>query len=129
MKFIRKILNPQPKKEGDFFIKLEGILGFKTKKKHYYIKAFTHRSMNKKDEKGNPINYERLEFVGDAMLGAIIADHLFKVVPQGNEGYLTKMRSKIVRCPTDWICPLVFSLLLSLISKFCIFCKVAKTKF
>lgn len=41
-------------------------------------------------------NYERLEFLGDAMLGSVIASHLFKKVPHGNEGYLTKMRSKVV---------------------------------
>jgi ribonuclease-3 len=52
--------------------------------------------MNIRDKEGTPINYERLEFVGDAMLGAVIASHLFNEVPQGDEGYLTKMRSKIV---------------------------------
>jgi ribonuclease-3 len=52
--------------------------------------------MNKRDENGNPVNYERLEFVGDAMLSSIIATHLYNEVPQGDEGYLTKMRSKVV---------------------------------
>jgi ribonuclease-3 len=52
--------------------------------------------MNLKDEEGNAINYERLEFLGDAMLSAVIASHLFQEVPGGDEGYLTKMRSKIV---------------------------------
>jgi ribonuclease-3 len=52
--------------------------------------------MNIKDNKGNMVNYERLEFVGDAMLGAVIASYLFSEVPQGDEGYLTKMRSKVV---------------------------------
>ena len=41
-------------------------------------------------------NNQRLEFLGDAMLGAVIAAHLYKKVPEGDEGYLTKMRSKIV---------------------------------
>jgi ribonuclease-3 len=49
----------------------------------YYKKAFTHRSSNKVDEKGNPINYERLEFLGDAMLSSVIAAHLFNEVPIG----------------------------------------------
>jgi ribonuclease-3 len=52
--------------------------------------------MNIKDSQGNTINYERLEFLGDAMLGAVIASHLYIEVPSGDEGYLTKMRSKIV---------------------------------
>jgi ribonuclease-3 len=55
----------------------------------------THRSSNKLSSDGNPINYERLEFLGDAMLSAVIA-HLFNKAPNGDEGYLTKMRSKIV---------------------------------
>ena len=42
------------------------------------------------------MNYERLEFLGDAMLGSVIAAHLYNQVPTGDEGYLTKMRSKIV---------------------------------
>ncbi len=52
--------------------------------------------MNELGENGVQQNYERLEFLGDAMLGAVIASHLFKMVPGGNEGYLTKMRSKVV---------------------------------
>lgn len=82
--------------DGNFFLKLNQILGYKVKDKKLYLKAFTHRSMNKKDKNGNAINYERLEFVGDAMLGAVIASFLFDEVPHGDEGYLTKMRSKVV---------------------------------
>lgn len=81
---------------GIFYTQLETILGFKPINTEHYQKAFTHRSVNKTDTKGNPLNYERLEFLGDAMLGSVIAAHLFHEVPTGNEGYLTKMRSKIV---------------------------------
>jgi ribonuclease-3 len=77
-------------------MELTKILGFKPKKIKIYSTAFTHRSMNIKDSSGNVINYERLEFLGDAMLSAVIALHLFVEVPSGDEGYLTKMRSKIV---------------------------------
>ena len=48
------------------------------------------------DDKGNPINYERLEFLGDAILGSVMASYLYKKVPEGDEGYLTQMRSKVV---------------------------------
>lgn len=75
---------------------LTKILGFKPKELKFYKKAFTHRSMNIRDSKGNAINYERLEFLGDAMLSSVIASHLYLEVPSGDEGYLTKMRSKIV---------------------------------
>ena len=96
MKRIRNILNSRSKNSGDFFIQLTKILGFKPKQIVIYKTAFTHRSMNIKDRGGNAINYERLEFLGDAMLGAVIASHLYVEVPSGDEGYLTKMRSKIV---------------------------------
>jgi len=77
-------------------MEINRILGFKPKDIKYFNKAFTHRSMNIKDSEGNAINYERLEFLGDAMLSAVIASHLYLEVPSGDEGYLTKMRSKIV---------------------------------
>ena len=97
MSFIRNILkNSRSNKDGNFFLLLNAILDYKVKNKSLYIKAFTHRSMNIKDKKGNAINYERLEFVGDAMLSAVIASYLFEKVPHGDEGYLTKMRSKVV---------------------------------
>tara|TARA_R110002050_G_scaffold137114_5_gene260574 strand:+ start:1212 stop:1946 length:735 start_codon:yes stop_codon:yes gene_type:complete len=96
LKRIRNILNSRSKNSGDFFIQLTKILGFKPKQIVIYKTAFTHRSMNIKDRGGNAINYERLEFLGDAMLGAVIASHLYVEVPSGDEGYLTKMRSKIV---------------------------------
>ena len=96
MKNIRNILNSRFKRNGNFFMELTKILGFKPKKIKYYQKAFTHRSMNIRDAKGNPFNYERLEFLGDAMLSSVIASHLYLEVPSGDEGYLTKMRSKIV---------------------------------
>ncbi|WP_299223295.1 ribonuclease III [uncultured Psychroserpens sp.] len=97
MSIIRNILkNSRSNKDGNFFLLLTKILGYKPKNKELYIKAFTHRSMNIKDKKGNAVNYERLEFVGDAMLSAVIASYLFEEVPHGDEGYLTKMRSKVV---------------------------------
>lgn len=97
MNFIRKIMEPRSNKDEEFFIKLKKILGFTPKNLFIYKKAFTHRSIKEIDkETGRPINYERLEFLGDAMLSAVIASYLFQEVPTGDEGYLTQMRSKIV---------------------------------
>src|SRR5574343_1221496 len=96
-RLLKKITkNSRSPEDGIFFKKITSILGFEPKELKYYQKAFTHRSTNKVDEKGNPFNYERLEFLGDAMLGSVIAAHLYNEVPSGDEGYLTKMRSKIV---------------------------------
>jgi ribonuclease III len=98
MNLFKKIFkkNSRPEEGGNFFSEIERIIGFKPKKIQNFEKAFTHRSLNKTDEKGNSISYERLEFLGDAMLSSTIAAHLFNEVPTGDEGYLTKMRSKIV---------------------------------
>lgn len=82
-------------RDEEFYRSLKKILGFKPKDLSIYERAFTHRSTNEKSN-GIPQNYERLEFLGDAMLGAVIAAYLFKKVPEGDEGYLTKMRSKVV---------------------------------
>jgi ribonuclease-3 len=97
MRIIKKIFSKSRSLEdGIFFGAIEKILGFAPKNIDFYKKAFTHRSSNILDEVGNPLNYERLEFLGDAMLSAVIAAHLFNEAPTGDEGYLTKMRSKIV---------------------------------
>ena len=96
MNVIRNILSSRSSKDGNFFDAIQLIIGFKPKViKHYKI-AFTHRSLNRKDAIGNDLNYERLEFLGDAMLSSIIAAYLYNEVPGGDEGYLTKMRSKVV---------------------------------
>ena len=96
MPFPTNLFNSHSKEDGNFFLGISKILGFKPKQLSFYKKAFLHRSMNQKDAKGNAMNYERLEFLGDSMLGTIISKHLYNEVPEGDEGYLTKMRSKIV---------------------------------
>jgi ribonuclease-3 len=98
VQFFKKIFSKSRslKEDGIFFIEIEKIIGFKPKNIENFQKVFTHRSMNKLDSIGNPLSYERLEFLGDAMLSSVIAAHLFNEVPSGDEGYLTKMRSKIV---------------------------------
>ena len=75
---------------------IQKITGFKPNTLKHYKKAFTHSSIKEKTENGKPINYERLEFLGDALLSSVIAIHLFNEMPEGNEGHLTQMRSKIV---------------------------------
>jgi ribonuclease III len=75
---------------------LEHILGFKPKHLPYYQLALVHRS--KLDELAR--NNERLEYLGDAFLGAIVGEYLFKKYPTQSEGFLTEMRSRIVRRET-----------------------------
>ena len=96
MNFIRKIVKSPSQEDAIFYNELKKLLKFSPKNIQKYKKAFTHRSVQQLDAKGNPINYERLEFLGDSILGSVIASYLYKKVPEGSEGYLTQMRSKIV---------------------------------
>jgi len=97
MNFIKKIfLKSRSFEDGIFFDTIQTIIGFSPVKLDFYKKAFTHRSSSKTDVDGYPLNYERLEFLGDSMLSSIIAAFLYNISPSGDEGYLTKMRSKIV---------------------------------
>lgn len=96
MNFIRKIVQSNSKKDAELYNELKKLLDFSPKKINQYKKAFTHRSVQITDKKGIPINYERLEFLGDSILGSVISSYLYKKVPKGSEGYLTQMRSKIV---------------------------------
>ena len=97
MNLIRKILNQSSTQDDrEFYDGMQRLLKFSPKQLEFYQKAFTHRSLKKVDKNGEPYNYERLEFVGDAMLGSVIASYLFIKVPNQSEGYLTQMRSKIV---------------------------------
>jgi ribonuclease-3 len=74
---------------------IKNIFGFKPSNLHLYRLAFRHKSANK-DVNGIKINNERLEYLGDAILGSVIAEYLFKKFPYKGEGFLTEMRSKIV---------------------------------
>ncbi len=97
MNFIRKIVWLSSKGDDEnLYNCMQVLLDFNPKKIEYYDMAFTHRSLKKVDKYGEPFNYERLEFLGDAMLGSVIASYLYKKAPNGTEGYLTQMRSKIV---------------------------------
>jgi ribonuclease III len=96
MNFIRKIVKPKSIEDKTFYFELKNLLNFSPKQISKYKKAFTHRSVHMTDSQGNPLNYERLEFLGDSILGSVIASYLYKKVPSGSEGYLTQMRSKIV---------------------------------
>lgn len=79
-----------------FLNKLKNILGFVPGNAALYKMAFRHRSVAKVLQNGTRSSNERLEFLGDAILGSVIAELLFKSYPYKEEGFLTEMRSKIV---------------------------------
>jgi len=82
--------------DKDFIKKLNNILGFVPGNTVLYKMAFRHRSVAKILKNGSRSSNERLEFLGDAILGSVIAELLFKSYPYKEEGFLTEMRSKIV---------------------------------
>ena len=96
MKFLNYIRNSRMTSSGNFFSKFQEKLGIRTSNKALYKEAFTHRSLNQKNAKGEAINFERLEFLGDALLTSIVAEYLFQYYPLAKEGALTKLRAKIV---------------------------------
>ena len=79
-----------------YFKKLKNILGFVPGNIRLYPMAFRHKSVAKPIKEGVKNSNERLEFLGDAVLGSVIAELLFKLYPYKDEGFLTEMRSKIV---------------------------------
>ncbi|MBN09640.1 MAG: ribonuclease III [Flavobacteriaceae bacterium] len=98
--FLGQFFNKNKNSEYIFYSKLKKLLGFSINKFEPYKKAFTHKSMNLKDINGEIINYERLEFLGDSLLGSCVSSYLFEKFPKSNEGDLTKLRSKIVNRET-----------------------------
>ncbi len=80
----------------EFATRLKKILGFKPGNLKLYEIAFIHRSATFTLPDGKKVNNERLEYLGDAVLDAILSDFLFEKFPDANEGFLTKIRSRIV---------------------------------
>lgn len=76
------------------------ILGFFPRDIKIYQQALLHKSTSLRSEKGRPINNERLEFLGDAILDAIVGDIVYKHFEGRREGFLTNTRSKIVQRET-----------------------------
>jgi ribonuclease-3 len=83
-------------KHRSYFYQLVLLLGFKPHNIDLYKLAFCHSSLSLTDKNGNPLNNERLEFIGDAILDAVIADLLYIQFPNENEGRLSLMRSNLV---------------------------------
>ena len=84
------------RKERKLYFALYEILGFYPGKIALYKRAFLHKSFREKDNSGHSINNERLEYLGDAILGAVMGDILFHHYPNQQEGFLTQLRSKLV---------------------------------
>jgi ribonuclease-3 len=94
-RFFNRILKSNSS-DKQLLLQLDHLLGFSPKRIALYRLALMHRSQPEDATDSN----ERLEFLGDAILGAIIAEYLYKKYPYKPEGYLTELRSRIVRRET-----------------------------
>lgn len=93
---LRGFIRSQFSSNQELYRSIKNIFGFYPGNIFVYQLALRHKSATKKKINGLKINNERLEYLGDAILSAVIADFLFKKFPFKNEGFLTEMRSKIV---------------------------------
>ena len=84
------------RKEKELFSSLYDILGFYPHNIEYYKQALMHKSIRKRNEKGKPLNNERLEFLGDAILDATVGYIVYRHYEGKREGFLTNTRSKLV---------------------------------
>jgi len=83
-----------PRKE--FYSYIKDLTGHSPLKFKLYDIAFIHKSASYVDKMGNVVNNERLEYLGDAVLGTIVAEYLYNRFPFKDEGFLTQLRSRVV---------------------------------
>ena len=87
------------RKEKELYLSLYDIIGFYPRNIRYYQQALMHKSIGHR-EKGKPVNNERLEFLGDAVLDSVVGHIVYRHFPGKREGFLTNTRSKIVQRET-----------------------------
>ena len=97
---IRTFYNYYLSPEKELARKLKSVLGFVPNNLRLFKLAFFHKSMNNSEIRKKSNNNERLEYLGDSVLSTIVAEYLYKKYPGRDEGFLTKMRSKIVKRKT-----------------------------
>ncbi len=98
-RFVKRI-KALPHKGKEPYLSFYNVLGFYPDRINLYREAMTHRSSSIRSKKGKWVNNERLEFLGDAILDAIVADILYKQFEHKKEGFLTSTRSRIVQRET-----------------------------
>ena len=94
--YVLKLLKNSTEEEKKLILAIKAIVGTTPNNLKLYSLAILHSSTSNKNEKGFRPSNERLEYLGDAILGAVVADYLFKRFPFKDEGFLTEIRSRIV---------------------------------
>lgn len=96
MKHFAGFFGRKPEEDRLLISAVQNIVGKKPHNISLYRLATRHTSVAKTNEGGFKESNERLEYLGDAVLGAVVADFLFKKYPYKNEGFLTEIRSRLV---------------------------------
>lgn len=96
--YVKRLYNYWLSTNKDLTRRLVDVIGFIPSNIQLYNIAFSHKSSNGTNSLG--VSNERLEYLGDSILSTVVAEYLFKKYPKENEGFLTQMRSKIVRRKT-----------------------------
>ncbi len=95
---IRRFYNYYLSSDKQLARRIKNVTGITPARMHLYKLAFLHKSMN--NDENYQGNNERLEYLGDSILSTIVADYLYQKYPSKDEGFMTKMRSKIVKRKT-----------------------------
>ena len=88
------------RKDKELYFSIQRIVGFYPHRIDFFKQALMHKSIGKRNAKGRPVNNERLEFLGDAILDAVVGDIVYRHFEGKREGFLTNTRSKIVQRET-----------------------------
>ncbi len=94
--FIRRPYKRRFGRDSEYYRIIDDVFGICPDNIELYKLALVHKSASLFLDDGRQINNERLEFLGDAVLESIVSDYIFIEYPEADEGFLTKLRSKIV---------------------------------
>lgn len=94
--YVARLFQTYTPEEKKLILAIRAIVGKSPRNLKLYSLATLHTSTSDRDEKGFRPSNERLEYLGDAVLGAVVAEYLFKRYPFKEEGFLTEIRSRLV---------------------------------
>lgn len=98
--YVSRLFKPASPEEKKLILAVKAITGKAPRNLRLYALATLHASSSAADDRGYRPSNERLEYLGDAILGAVVAEYLFKKYPFKDEGFLTEIRSRMVNRQT-----------------------------
>jgi ribonuclease-3 len=93
---ILRLFRAVPSEHRSVMAAIRSMTGLRPNDPGIYLAAFRRKVKTDANQRSANMRYERLEYLGDAVLGVLMAEYLYEKYPNGDEGYLTSMRSKVV---------------------------------